>query len=95
MRAISSAIRSAATPDGAILLDVERGQMFSMNGIGSRILELLGKGFDEAQIVAELSAACGVDVDRVRPDVREFLELLGQHHILEERAQPRTTGKEK
>jgi hypothetical protein len=95
MRPISSAIRSTVTPDGAVLLDVERGQMFWVNGIGSRILELLGKGFDEAQIVAELSAACGADVNGLRPDVREFLELLGQHHILEERVQPRTRGKEK
>jgi len=95
MRPISSAIRSTVTPDGAILLDVERGQMFSVNGIGSIILQLLSKGFDEARIVAELSTACGADVNRVRPDVREFLELLGQHHILEDRVQPRTRGKEK
>jgi len=86
MPPISSAIRRAATSDGAILLDVERGQMFSLNTVGSRILELLGKGWNEPQIVAELSATFGADVERVRCDVREFLELLARHHVLDETA---------
>jgi hypothetical protein len=84
MAEISCAIRKAETPDGTVLLDVERGQMFSVNGIGSKILELLGNGSDEAGIAAELSTACGVNLDQVRADVHEFLEALSRHHILSE-----------
>jgi len=84
MRAISSAIRSTRTTDGAVLLDVERGQMFSVNGIGSKILELVANGFDEAAITAQLSALDGADADQVRTDVRDFLETLSRHHILDE-----------
>jgi hypothetical protein len=82
--AISQAIRKTDTADGAVLLDVERGQMFSVNSIGSKILELLDKGFAEAEIATQLSAACGVDLEQVRTDVHDFLEALNRHHILGE-----------
>ncbi len=82
MLTISGTIRSTPTPDGAILLDVERGQMFCLNGIGSKILGLLGNGCNEEQITAQVSAAYGADVDQVRDDVHNFLETLTQNHIL-------------
>jgi len=81
---ISTAIRKSETPDGAVLLDIERGQMFSVNGIGSRILELLGTGLDEAEIARQLSATWGVDLEQVRADVHEFLETLNRLHILDQ-----------
>lgn len=81
---ISTAIRKTETPDGAILLDIERGQMFSVNGVGSRILELLGTGLDEAEIAGQLSATCGVDLEQVRVDVHDFLETLNRLHILDQ-----------
>jgi hypothetical protein len=84
MIAISSTIRRTETPDGAVLLDVERGQMFSVNGMGSKILELLDSKIDEAEIAAQLSATYGIDLERARADVREFLEALNRHHILRE-----------
>jgi Coenzyme PQQ synthesis protein D (PqqD) len=84
MRAISGTIRRTETPDGAVLLDVERGQMFSVNSIGSKILELVGKGSGEAAIAAQLSATYEADLEQVRADVHEFLEALSRHHILGE-----------
>jgi hypothetical protein len=82
MLAISNAIRRTPTPDGAILLDVELGQMFSLNVIGSKILELLETGRDEGQIARQVSAAFGADIDTVRVDVHDFLETLRRHRIL-------------
>jgi len=82
MLTISNTIRSTRTPDGAILLDVERGQMFSVNVVGSKILELLSTGCDERQIADQVSATCGVDIDMVRADVHEFLEALSRQRIL-------------
>jgi hypothetical protein len=84
MFSISSTIRSTVTPDGAVLLDLRRGQMFCVNGIGSKILELLSTGSDEEQMAAQVSAADGVDINQVRADVHEFLEALRQHHILQQ-----------
>jgi hypothetical protein len=84
MFSISSTIRQTQTPDGAVLLDIGRGQMFSVNGIGSKIIELLSTGSDEEQMAAQVSAAYGVDINQVRADVHEFLEALHQHHILKQ-----------
>jgi DNA-binding CsgD family transcriptional regulator len=82
MFSISNTIRQTQTPDGAVLLDIARGQMFALNATGSKILDLLGKGYDEAQIAEHLSVVCGTDIDTVRTDVHDFLKTLTRHEIL-------------
>jgi Coenzyme PQQ synthesis protein D (PqqD) len=82
MLVISNTIRRTRTPDGGILLDVERGQMFSLDPVGSKILDLLDEGCDEAQIVDQVSAVYGQQIEMVRIDVRSFLEALSQHHVV-------------
>lgn len=83
MPRMSSAIRSTQTDDGRIILDIRRGQMLSVNVVGSRILELLEEGWDEPRIADEISRACGTPMEIVRPDVREFIEALQSNHIVE------------
>lgn len=85
MYRISSSIRSTHGQDGAIVLDVERGQMFNLNLVGSKILELLEKGSDEAQIVIAISKDFHADRDVVATDVREFLESLKRHKLIVDR----------
>jgi Coenzyme PQQ synthesis protein D (PqqD) len=94
MDAISSSVRRAQTPDGAILLDVERGRMFSLNPTGSKILELLAAGNNEDQIAEQISAAYGEAIDTVRQDVHDFLEALNHHRILERRDPAQTVATE-
>ena len=86
MLTISSTIRRTRTPDGAVLLDVGRGRMFCLNIVGSTILDLIGDGRDEAEIAAQVSSAYRVNIDRVRADVREFLQGMSLHGIVQERA---------
>jgi Coenzyme PQQ synthesis protein D (PqqD) len=78
----SDTIRSTETPDGRILLDVRHGQMFSVNAVGSKILDLLERGQDESSIVEEISRLYVMDVEIVRRDVREFIEALSKSHIV-------------
>ena len=82
MLTISGTIRRTETPDGAILLDIEQGQLFSVNPVGSQILDLIGAGCNEAQIADRLSIAFGADIDTVRRDVHEFLESLSRQNIV-------------
>lgn len=84
MLVISSTIRRTRTPDGGVLLDIERGQMFCLNPVGSKILDLLDEGCDRAQIVDRLSMACQADVEVVRMDVSDFLGDLCRHGIVRE-----------
>jgi len=80
---ISNDVRSTQTQDGSILLDVHHGQMFCLNLVGSKILELLARGYDETRIAEEISQSYGVASDIARCDVSEFVESLHRNHILQ------------
>lgn len=78
----SETVRSAKTDDGRVLLDVRYGQMFSVNVVGSNILELVEKGWDEARIAEEITRAYAMNIEVVRTDVHEFIASLYRHRIL-------------
>jgi fumarylacetoacetate (FAA) hydrolase family protein len=82
MHKISDSVRSTHGQDGAIVLDVQQGQMFNLNLVGSRILELLEQGSSEGEIVDTVSREFNADVDMVRDDVKEFLEALETYKLL-------------
>jgi hypothetical protein len=86
---ISNDVRSTQTQDGSVLLDVHHGQMFCLNLVGSKILELLARGYDETRIAEEVSNSYGVARDIASGDVREFLDALYRYHLLQP---PRTNG---
>jgi hypothetical protein len=56
---LSDTIRRTQTVDGGILLDVHHGQMFCLNIVGVKILELMQRGFDESHIADEISRGDG------------------------------------
>ncbi len=89
MYKVSEGIRSTHGQDGAIVLDIRQGQMFNLNFVGSRVLELLETGATESAIVDEISQKFEVSRDIAESDVREFIESLKQHHLLED---PGTNG---
>jgi len=84
MYRVSDEVRSTHNQYGAIVLDVRRGQMFNLNFVGSRILELLKNGYTESRIVDEISRKFGVSRDVAANDVREFLQNLKKCHLVEE-----------
>ena len=69
--------------DGGILLDVHHGQMFCLNLVGARILELLQQGFDEERIADEISRTYRMEKETVQKDVSEFIGSLHKYHILQ------------
>lgn len=82
MYRISDTIRRTETQDGGILLDVHHGQMFCLNVVGAKILELMQQGYDESRITDEISRDYHVPRDTVRADVLDFIETLQKHHLL-------------
>lgn len=66
------------------MLDIRQGQMFNLNLVGSRILELLETGATQSAIVDEIRQKFEVSRDIAESDVREFVESLKQHHLLED-----------
>ena len=90
MYRVSESVRSTHGQDGAIVLDIRQGQMFNLNLVGSRILELLKSGATESAIVDEISQKFEVRREVAESDVREFVEVLKKHHVLED---PGTNGR--
>lgn len=86
---LSNTIRKTHTLDGGVLLDILHGQMFSLNIVGAKILELMQRGLDEPSIAEEISRDYGASKEVVRADVAEFIATLKKHHILQP---PRATN---
>jgi hypothetical protein len=80
---VAENVRSTHNQDGGIVLDILHGQMFRLNLVGSRILELLKQGCSETQIADEISRQCAVPREIVEADLRGFLSHLEKHHLLQ------------
>jgi len=79
---LSEHVRSTHNRDGAVVLDIRHGEMFRLNLVGSRMLELLKEGCTNAQIADAVSREFGVTHETVTKDLREFLAQLEKHHLL-------------
>lgn len=76
-------VRRANSPDGDIVLDVRHGRMFTLNVVGSKILELLAHQYTSEQIATELSREFGISMEMAIRDVAEFLDTLQKHRLIE------------
>jgi hypothetical protein len=83
---ITEGVRRTQNQDGGVVLDILHGQMFRLNPVGSRILALLEVGNDEPRIVEQISRDFSMTLEIVKADVREFLEALEKHQLLERRS---------
>lgn len=84
MHKVSEFVRSTHGQDGAIVLDVRRGQIFNVNLVGSRILALIEFGSCEAEIVNVISREFDVDRKLVENDVGQFIDTLKEHRLVKE-----------
>lgn len=83
MLKIADGVRSTHERDGAIVLDIHHGQMFTLNIVGSKILGMMEHGWPETKIVEDISREFAIRPDIVERDVREFLECLEKHRLVE------------
>jgi hypothetical protein len=86
MHKVSDGVRSTHSQDGGVVLDIQRGQMFNLNLVGSRILELLKSGANEADITQAISVEFDVSRQLVETDVREFIVAMEKHGLVGKRA---------
>lgn len=83
MYQVSDGLRSTQNHDGAVVLDIPRGQILHLNPVGFLILTLLQQGQTEMQIIHEIGRQFDVPIGTVQTDVSEFLESLKQHKLLQ------------
>jgi hypothetical protein len=79
---VSTGVRSTRNEDGGIVLDIDHGQMFRLNPVGALILESLGKGFSETEIVADVACSYDLSYETALTDIRGFLKSLEEHDLI-------------
>jgi len=88
---VSDDVRATHSPDGAIVLDIRHGQMFRLNLVGSRMLELLKQGLSEEEIATKVSEQFSIGRDTAAADLHEFLAHLERHRLVETISFPERT----
>jgi coenzyme PQQ synthesis protein D (PqqD) len=69
-------VSSATHGDRTVLLDLRSEQFFSLDDVGQRIWESLGRSASVDEIVAELVAIYDAPEPKVRADVEAFVRTL-------------------
>jgi hypothetical protein len=75
-------IKSIIDPAGAVLLDLNQGTYFSLNGVGSLVWQQIQEGASFCQIARFVAASCAVSEDKVEADISRFLTRLGQQGMI-------------
>jgi hypothetical protein len=77
-------VRSVFSQDGAVVMDIKGGMMYTSNPVGGRILELLQGGMTGEDVVEIVSRECDTDPERVRHDLERFVEQLRSYGLVEQ-----------
>jgi hypothetical protein len=83
-------IRSTHSSEGGIVMDIDRGKMFSLNSSGSLMFQLLARGLDEKAVIDELVRRFEISAAVAKHDLDEFRKALNSHALIssEEVASP-------
>ncbi len=82
MKSTTPHLRSIVDQDGAVILDVERDNMLTLNPTGAYIWQRLQQGKLIDEIIQELARDSGADVSMVDRDVHSFVDQLKSKHLL-------------
>ena len=74
--AAEESVVSAELDGETVLLNVQSGIYFGLDAIGSEIWKMVEPGATEEHIVQRLAADYDVEINKLRADIREFLDLL-------------------
>jgi hypothetical protein len=82
MITVAPHIRSIVDHDGAVILDIPRNTMTTLDSTGAYVWERLQRGLEVDAIVRELAHDTGVEESVVAKDVEEFMEQLKSSHLV-------------
>ena len=75
---------SRLVEDETVLLDLESGMYFGLDGVGKRIWESIGEGFTLGETIAVIVSEYEVEEDQARADVIGFASDLVERGLLAE-----------
>jgi hypothetical protein len=76
-------IRTITDQDGAVVLDINRDQFFSMNAVGTFIWTRLLDNEDIERIAEALASETGMDLSVVSADVNDFIADLKNKQLFQ------------
>jgi transcriptional regulator len=82
MVAITANVRSIVDRDGAVILDIPRNAMTTLDSTGAYVWQRLQRGQQIDSIVAELASETGADEVMIGRDVADFMEQLKARHLV-------------
>jgi hypothetical protein len=77
-------VMSRLVGDEMVLLDLESGVYFGLDGVGQRIWESIGKGLTLRSIASAIVAEFEVEEEQAQADVIEFVRDLVERGLLAE-----------
>jgi Coenzyme PQQ synthesis protein D (PqqD) len=83
MNRVSEHVRTTHERTGGALLDIFRGQMYDLNPVASRILDLLKGGSSDAEIADAIQAEFKVERLVMEQHVQDFLENLKKQGMID------------
>lgn len=82
MYEVSTGVRSTRSEDGGIVLDINQGKIFRLNGIGALIFERLREGQNTSQITNEISLEFDIPFETIEADIIGFIGSLQKHNLI-------------
>jgi hypothetical protein len=84
---IHPSVRSVFDRDGAVVMHIGQGLMYTSNPVGGLMLELLSQGFSQEQVVERVCLECELmdGQETVRADLGKYIELLESYGIVQKK----------
>lgn len=82
MYKVCETVRANHGPDGAVVLDIQRGRVLRLNVTGSFIFEHLQRGEAKSIIIDGISQHFCVSRDIAETDVNEFLNSMEREGLI-------------
>lgn len=79
---IGKHVQSVIDPDGAVLLDLNRGKYFSLNDLAADIWRKLEQGLSLPQIEAHLVETYDAPAETLRRDLTAFVDSLRRERLV-------------
>jgi len=79
----NSYLQTVVDQDGAAILDIDRGQVSTLNATGAFVWQRLQRGETIEVIILNLACETGEEIHIIECDVRTFVELLKEKQLLQ------------
>jgi hypothetical protein len=76
--------------DGSVLINLESGKVFSLNGVGARVWTMLQHQLTSEDVLDSLAVDYGVPREQLQDDLQAFLHELECHDLVEAGANARS-----